>query len=145
MEELADALKRVHADSFNMYYKAHSYHWNVTGSDFPQLHEFFGMIYNEVWTAIDPIAEHIRTLDEYAPRGLDRIMNLTSIDFDSDIPNSIQMINNLLVANQKVLAKLYIAHGVAEAQNKRGIVNFLEDRIDTHEKHGWQLRSILRK
>jgi len=29
----------------------------------------------------------------------------------------------------------------AEKQGKRGIVNFLEGRIDIHEKHGWMLRS----
>jgi DNA-binding ferritin-like protein len=42
----------------------------------------------------------------------------------------------------RVLADLQAAHSVAETMGKRGIVNFLEDRIDTHEKHSWMLRSF---
>ena len=58
-EELIVALKKVLADTFVMYYKAHSYHWNVEGSNFPQYHEFLQNIYEEIFAAVDVIAEHI--------------------------------------------------------------------------------------
>ena len=59
------------ADTFFMYQKAHSYHWNVEGNLFPMLHEFFGNLYEEIYGAVDPMAEQIRSLNEYAPRDVE--------------------------------------------------------------------------
>ena len=70
MEELISALRRALADSFVLYFKAHAYHWNVEGINFPQYHDFFAELYQEIHAAIDPMAEQIRTLDAYAPRAL---------------------------------------------------------------------------
>ena len=61
--ELIDKAKTVLADTFVMYMKSHSYHWNVIGPDFPQLHEFFGNLYEDLHGAVDPLAEHVRALD----------------------------------------------------------------------------------
>ena len=36
------------ADTFFMYHKAHSYHWNVEGDDFPQWHEKLLEIYEDI-------------------------------------------------------------------------------------------------
>jgi len=60
MEQLQLALKKVLADTFGMYFKAHAYHWNVVGPDFSQYHDFFGKLYEELFGAVDAIAEHIR-------------------------------------------------------------------------------------
>ena len=72
-DSLIDQAKKVLADTFVMYMKAHSYHWNVIGPDFPQLHDFFGNLYEELHGAIDPLAEHIRALDAFAPGTLIQI------------------------------------------------------------------------
>ena len=57
METLQEIMKKVLADTFALYLKAHNYHWNVEGSNFPQYHEFFGNLYKELHDAVDPIAE----------------------------------------------------------------------------------------
>ena len=72
MEELINKMKVVLASSFAFYLKAHNFHWNVEGVNFPQYHEFFGNLYEEVHSAIDKIAEEIRALDAYAPGSLKR-------------------------------------------------------------------------
>ena len=72
-EELIVAVKKVLADTFIMYYKTHSYHWNIEGSNFPQYHEFLQNIYEELFAAIDVIAEHIRQIDGYAPSSLSEL------------------------------------------------------------------------
>jgi starvation-inducible DNA-binding protein len=53
MNDLIEQMKVVLADSFVMYTKAHGYHWNVEGTLFPMLHDFFGDIYAEVYGSID--------------------------------------------------------------------------------------------
>lgn len=141
MSDLGNKLKVVLADSFVFYLKAHNYHWNVEGPSFSDYHAFFGELYAEVWGAVDLVAEHIRTLDEYAPGSFKRFSELSNIEDELNIPNAMIMFKRLEEDNEKILVSLKAAHKAAEAADKRGIVNFLEDRIDIHEKHGWMLRA----
>ena len=142
METLVEIMKKVLADTFAMYLKSHNYHWNVEGSNFPQYHEFFGNLYEELHGAVDPIAEHIRTLDAYAPGSFSRFMELTDIQDETSIPLGTDMARKLLSDNQIVLNTLNMAFNLANSFEQNGLANFLADRIDIHKKHAWMLRSI---
>ena len=142
METLVEMMKKVLADTFAMYLKSHNYHWNVEGSNFPQYHEFFGNLYEELHGAVDPIAEHIRTLDAYAPGSFSRFMELTDIQDETSIPLGTDMARKLLSDNQIVLNTLNMAFNLANSLEQNGLANFLADRIDIHKKHAWMLRSI---
>ena len=76
---MIETSKQAMANTFVMYFKAQSYHWNVEGINFPQLHEFFGDLYEELQGAVDPFAEQIRALGEYAPKNLDEVFRLKTI------------------------------------------------------------------
>jgi starvation-inducible DNA-binding protein len=141
MNELVEALKKAQATSFAFYLKAHNYHWNVEGPNFAEYHEFLGDLYAEVFGAVDAIAEHCRTLDAYVPGSFSRFQELSSIEDELSVPTGRAMMAKLLADNQRVIGDLMAAHREAEILGKRGIVNFLEDRIDKHDKHGWMLRS----
>lgn len=138
---LPDLLKTALADVFAFYLKTQFYHWNVEGPDFYQYHELFGDIYEEVQGSVDMLAEQIRTLNEYAPGSLTRFKELSSIVEDTVIPNNLVMAKNLLNENQKVLLSLTAAYKKAEEDGKLGISNFLQDRIQAHQKHEWFLRA----
>ena len=141
-EELANRLKVNLADSFTLYLKAHNYHWNVEGPDFYEYHKLFGEIYQEVLGAVDTLAEQIRTLDVYAPGTLARLKELTVVTEDDKIPGPVEMAQNLYIENNKVLAGLMVGYKMAEDLGELGISNFLQDRIQAHQKHAWFLRSI---
>ena len=64
---LAENLKVLLASVNSLSIKAQNFHWNVEGDNFPQYHEYFGNFYEEVYSAVDKIAEYIRTLDSYSP------------------------------------------------------------------------------
>jgi starvation-inducible DNA-binding protein len=145
MNELVEALKKAQATSFAFYLKAHNYHWNVEGSNFAEYHEFLGDLYAEVFGAVDAIAEHCRTLDAYVPGSFSRFQELSSIEDELSVPTGRIMMSKLLIDNQRVIADLTIAFRAAEAAGKVGIANFLQDRIDIHEKHGWMLRSFTKE
>ncbi len=125
MEQLVEALKKAQATSFAFYLKAHNYHWNVEGHSFSEYHAFLGDLYAEVWGAVDAIAEHIRTLDAYAPGSFTRFQQLSSIEDEMSVPTGRMMMAKLLADNQRVLSDLMAAHREAEMLGKRGIVNFL--------------------
>ena len=142
MNELVEALKKAQATSFAFYLKAHNYHWNVEGPNFAEYHEFLGDLYAEVFGAVDAIAEHCRTLDAYVPGSFSRFQELSSIEDELAVPTGRAMMTKLLSDNARVIADLTLAYREAETAGKVGIANFLQDRIDIHEKHGWMLRSF---
>tara|TARA_R110000868_G_scaffold44288_8_gene148068 strand:- start:913 stop:1350 length:438 start_codon:yes stop_codon:yes gene_type:complete len=144
MDELEQILKKAQADTFAFYLKAHYFHWNVEGVDFSQYHSFLKNLYEEVFAAVDTIAEGIRTLDVYVPGSFTRFKELSSIQDETTIPGAISMIARLKDDNEKVLDTLIKAYELAEEAKKYGISNLIQDRIQAHEKHGWMLRSIIK-
>ena len=60
---IAQGLERLLADSCTLYLQTHNFRWNVTGPQFRELHLTFEEHYTELATAVDEIAERIRTLD----------------------------------------------------------------------------------
>lgn len=143
MNELQASLKIALANTFIMYFKAHTYHWNVEGMLFPQFHEFFGDLYEEIYGAVDPLAERIRILGDYAPVSIMDLVNAGTIYEDVEKPASTgDMVNNLITANDETLRVLNKAFLLAAGDN--GLQDFLAGRIDTHAKHGWMLKSILK-
>jgi starvation-inducible DNA-binding protein len=142
MNELQTALKKVLANTFVMYFKTHTYHWNVEGMFFPQLHEFFGNLYEELYGAVDPIAEHIRAMDSYAPLSLVELKSLSTVmETLAGVPDAKSMVNNLIVDNNTVIISLMQAYQEADKASELGLANFLQDRIDIHQKHGWMLKA----
>lgn len=145
MEELQNQSKVLLADVFAFYLKTHFYHWNVEGNDFYSKHQFFGKIYEEVYGSVDEIAEHIRTIDAYAPGSLGRFKSLTNIQEDDVIKPTRDMVAQLFADNNIVLSTLKKTFELAEKENELGYANFLQDRIDAHKKHQWMLRSTMKR
>jgi starvation-inducible DNA-binding protein len=142
---LADSLKILLATEYAFSLKAQQFHWNVEGPDFAQLHKFFGKLYEEVYNnSIDRTAEYIRALGDYAPGSYERFSELTVIKGQTKIPRARLMIEELLANNSQMLDLLNETFATAEQENQQGIVNFIAERIDAHQKHGWMLRSFLK-
>lgn len=142
--KLASQLKIVMADTFSFYMKAHHYHLNIEGVNFPQYHKFLDDLYSDVWGAFDAIAEGVRTLDEYAPVSFSRLKELSTIEEETKIPQPMTMMTRLEADNKKLIESLTSAYKMAESNNKLGISNMLQGRIEAHEKWGWMLRSIIK-
>jgi len=142
---LADALKTLLATEYAFVTKAQQFHWNVEGPDFGQLHKFFNMLYDDVYSAIDPTAEYIRALNEYAPGSFERFAELSIISGQTKIPRARLMLEELLANNSQMLELLNQTFQVATEENQQGIANFIAERIDAHQKHGWMLRSYLKE
>jgi starvation-inducible DNA-binding protein len=142
---LADALKILLATEYAFSLKAQLFHWNVEGPDFARLHEFFGNLYEEVYNnSIDKTAEYIRALGDYAPGSYERFSELTIINGQVKIPRARLMIEELLANNNQLLDLLNKTFATAEQENQQGIANFIAERIDAQQKHGWMLRSFLK-
>lgn len=139
---LIDSVKRVLANNFALYLKAHYYHWNVEGPDFSQFHTFFGNFYESVYESVDKFAEEIRALDAYAPGSFERYIQLSDIKGDDRVPRPLDMVQQLMVDNNLMIGSLKEAYQLAEEGGALGLANFIQDRIDVHSKWGWMLKSF---
>jgi len=145
MNELIMMLKALLSDTVALKFKAHGYHWNVEGDDFPQAHAFFEMIYNDYEEAIDGFAENLRRLDTYAPFKLSRFLELSQNVAETDVSSDFSVMSaDLLASNDAVLNKLKDAFDIASTAREQGIANFLAERIDLHQKWHWQLKAVIK-
>lgn len=143
MNELTIAAKIALANTFVLYFKAHSFHWNVVSKDFAQFHDFFGDFYGEVYGAVDPMAEEIRALNEFVPRSLTELYNYKTIEDQNQGVNVEEMLLDLQTANAQTIDSLNKLFDLLTVAKEQGFANFVADRLDAHKKHAWMLRSFL--
>jgi starvation-inducible DNA-binding protein len=143
-QPLADALTVLIADNVSVYFRAHGYHWNVQGQDFTEYHMLFGEIYEDLYHAVDPTAENLRALGDFAPYRLQDFVAMRSIQ-DSPVPpaDPIAMALDLLVGIDALLAVTNRTAAIATQVNEQGVLNFLAGRIEMLGKFKWQLTASL--
>jgi starvation-inducible DNA-binding protein len=144
MEQLIEQLKVILGTNFGLYLKAHNYHWNIEGNNFPQYHSFLDSFYNSVFEQTDNIAEHIRALNAYAPGSFTRFIELSAVEEATTVPDALTMMTNLKNDNDKYIMQLRAGIVVADAAGEPAVSNFLQDLLGAHQKHGWMLRSIVK-
>jgi starvation-inducible DNA-binding protein len=144
MEKLIEQLKTILGTNFGLYFKAHSFHWNIEGADFVQYHKFLGKLYEQVFNNTDLIAEKIRMLGSYAPTSLSRMLELSDIEESQSIPEAINMFRELEKDNERFIIHIRAGIVAADAANEPAISNFLQDLLDQHQKHAWMFRSIIK-
>jgi len=140
-EQLIEKMKIYHASNFAFYLKSHFFHWNVEGPNFPQYHDFFANLYNEVFLAADAIAEHIRALESYAPGSFTRFSSLSIIPDQIDPVPALEMFSLLMADNIKLMSVIADLDKMASDAGEIGLCNFLQSRYEVHKKHQWMLRA----
>lgn len=140
---IVEHLNKVLADTFQLYFKTHSFHWNVEGPQFRSLHEIFEEQYTELWGATDEIAERIRALDAYAPSNWTSMIKNANLDETGQTPDALAMVSQLANDNDKIVSDtLYPALRIAEDAGDEVTVDMFIGRIQIHEKAAWMLKSI---
>ena len=146
MSILAETMKKLHADNFAFYLKAHFYHWNIEDPNFREYHKFLLKIYTLAFEDVDTIAEQIRAIKEYAPGSLMRFKELTTIVEDDIVPaTGLAMFERLLIDLELVCNSIMIAFNAANDANEIGLSNFLQDAYNARRKLAWMLRSTIKR
>ena len=142
-KSVVEALEVLLADSYTLYLKTHSYHWNVTGPMFTTLHTLFETQYTELALAVDEIAERIRALGSAAPGSYTQFKQRARVQEDATVPVAIDMIKNLVADQETVAAAARLAVRAADAAGDDASGDLGVRRIELHEKSAWMLRSHL--
>lgn len=142
-KKIADGLSRLLADTYTLYLKTHNFHWNVTGPMFNTLHLMFEGQYNELALAVDAIAERIRALGVHAPGSYKEFAKLSSIPEADGVPAAEEMIRQLVQGQEAVARTAREVFAAADGANDQPTADLLTQRLQTHEKTAWMLRSML--
>nr|BFD67742.1 Dps family protein [Bdellovibrio sp. HAGR004] len=142
-QKIADGLSRLLADSYTLYLKTHNFHWNVTGPHFQTLHVMFEGQYTELATAVDLIAERIRSLGVAAPGTYKEFAKLTSIEEPVGVPSATEMIEQLVQGQEAVVRTARSIFPLVEKAGDEVSADLLTQRMQLHEKTAWMLRSLL--
>jgi starvation-inducible DNA-binding protein len=142
--KIVDGLSRVLADTYSLYLKTHNFHWNVEGPMFNTLHLMFMDQYTELWTALDAIAERIRSLGYPAPGTNSQFAKLTSIPETEGVPDALDMVRLLVAGHEAVTRTARKAFKPVEAGGDESTADLLTQRLQVHEKTAWMLRSLLK-
>jgi starvation-inducible DNA-binding protein len=141
---LSQSLNQVLADSYALMALTHLAHWNVEGPGFFALHTAFQQQYEELFAAVDEIAERIRALGTYAIGGLSQLAETAQMqEFSSPRPQE-DYVRQLLAANEKLVADAERARDVAGEVNDPESQDLMIGRITLHQKTIWMLKSFLK-
>lgn len=142
-KKVVDGLARMLGDTYTLYLKTHNFHWNVTGPMFQTLHLMFMTQYNEIWMAVDLVAERIRSLGHPAPGTYKEFAALTSIKDSNGTISAKEMIKQLVSGQEAVVRTAREVLPLAEKAGDQPTVDLLSARMEVHEKNAWMLRSLL--
>jgi starvation-inducible DNA-binding protein len=141
---IAAGLSRLLADTYTLYLTTHNFHWNVTGPMFNTLHQMFMVQYTELWAAVDPVAERIRSLGHPAPGSYAQFSALASLpDAPSTPPKALLMVRILVDGHEAVARTARGIFALADKASDEPTADLLTQRLTVHEQTAWMLRSLL--
>ncbi len=141
---IAKGLSKLLADTYTLYLTTHNFHWNVTGPMFNSLHAMFMAQYTELWTAVDPVAERIRSLGHPAPGSYAQFSQLSSVpDAPANPPKAMEMVRILVEGHEAVARTARAIFPLVDQAGDEPTADLLTQRLTVHEQTAWMLRSIL--
>lgn len=142
--ELSSSLNQVLADSYALMALTHLAHWNVEGQGFFALHTAFQTQYEELFTAIDDIAERIRAIGDYAIGGLGTLASAAGLpEFAAPLSQE-DYVRALIEGNEKLVADAAKARDLAGELDDPESEDLMIGRITLHQKTIWMLKSFLK-
>lgn len=141
---ITKGLGNLLADTYTLYLTTHNFHWNVTGPMFNSLHDMFMQQYTELWNAVDPIAERIRSLGFPAPGSYAEFAKLSSLpDAPVKPPKALEMVAILAKGHEATAKTARSLYPLVEKASDEPTADLLTQRITVHEQTAWMLRSLL--
>ncbi|MEO8350140.1 MAG: DNA starvation/stationary phase protection protein [Chthoniobacteraceae bacterium] len=139
-----DGLNLVLADSYALMALTHLAHWNVEGPDFFPLHKAFQEQYEELFAAVDEIAEQVRARDAYAIGGLDKLAKTARMEeFKAPLPQK-DYVAALIVAHEKLVDDATRVRDLAGQAEDLETQDLMIKRLQSHEKTLWMLKAYLK-
>lgn len=141
--DIANAMKKVLAESVQTYILSWNVHWNITGPSFQSVHLLTEEHYLELATAVDDLAERIRALGEKAPGGLKVYSETGGIKDGDENASPNEMVQSLVSAHENIVTTIRPVLAQAADAGDEVTAGMLADRLTVHEKAYWMLSALI--
>jgi starvation-inducible DNA-binding protein len=144
-QKVALALKDYLADATLVYFKTHTFHWNVEGPHFYSLHLMFEKFYETIWESLDEIAERVRALGEKTPPNLEALLKMASLKesvTNLDAPKMVTILHEDYLALAK---KAHEVGAIAESFGDQVTTDIMTEKATFLEKAAWMLQASMTK
>ncbi len=142
---VAKGLSTLLSNSYALMGQTHLAHWNVEGPNFFQLHPAFQTQYEELFTAIDEVAERLRALDILAPGGLKSLASGSRItEMAAEAAPAKDFVAHLIDCHEIVVQDALDLRKASEQAGDLETQDLAIKRIQTHQKTLWMLKSFLK-
>jgi len=139
---ITNKLRNVLANELVFSIQMQSFHWNVRGMLFSQLHDFFGDLYEGSYGTVDRFAEYIRILGEMAPCCIADIYKDKSIPEITYVPGTPQeMLQVAMTLNGEVLASVNELIAELDPKEHAGLLDYASTVNDMHNKWKWMIKA----
>ena len=144
-EAVAAVLNKILADEYLLYTKTRNYHWNIEGSNFIEMHEFYESQYTELDEYIDEIAERVRQIGHYAQGRLKDFIQQSQLVEQEYTTDQKTQLKNLLDDHEAIIRNLRLHIDIFTNDYKdAGNADYITGLMEKHEKLAWFLRSYLK-
>lgn len=141
LKQMAQNLSLLLSDTYVLYAKTQNFHWNVQDPRFTSLHLLFEKQYKELAEAIDEMAERIRILGEHAPGSMQQFLSRSSIQESKGDLSGDEMLQVLLTDHETLCRYIREQISLSAKLGDEGTADLLIQRLRSHEKSSWTLRS----
>lgn len=141
IESVVDELNVLLADHHIYYQNLRTFHWNISGKNFFDLHQKFEHLYNEARLKIDDLAERILTLGYHPLSKGSQYLEMTSIKEVDIILDDTQMVNTILGNHKIILMQMSMVLNAAQKAGDEGTVDLIGAYIRELEKESWMLNA----
>ena len=142
---VVNGLNQVLADNYVLMANTHFAHWNVEGPGFFSLHQAFQKQYEDLFEAIDDLAERVRALDAFAIGGLQQFAKLAAMEEFNTPRAANDYVAGLIEGHEKTIADFIKLRDAAGAADDLETQDLAIGRIQWHQKTTWMLKSYLRQ
>ena len=137
---VAEALNRVLADSFALYFKTKNFHWHVSGPHFRDYHLLFDEQATEILATTDLIAERARKTGNVTLRSIGDVSRHQTIrDNDAAFVNPKDMLDELRDDNLSLVQSLRLVRKAAAEADDNATESLVDDWTDQAEQRAWFL------
>lgn len=140
--EMIRLLRTSVADTYVLLVKTQVAHWDASGANFYSVHKLTEKQYEELFEAVDDLAERIRALGGRPAETLRELAAESSMDDESPSATTRTLLEGLIASHDHVASGMRTGVDAADAVSDHVTADLLTQRISFHEKAAWMLRAV---
>lgn len=141
---LANGLNDLLANYQILYMNARSFHWNIKGEKFFELHLKFEEIYTDALVKVDEIAERILTLGFTPLHSFSDYIKQSEIKEHKNVSDGVEAVQAILDGYTVLLIKEREILKLAGEYDDEGTNALMSDYIREQEKQVWMYSAFLK-